>query len=322
MPYSRSVTHLFVRVGSRQILAVQPRMTSAAGGKSPDEIVADVAELLQSKLPTALLDLDEAKEGTFDKDANGQVKSLSTVLKQEVERFNKLIKVLWRVLVDIKKAIKGLVVMSLELEMVYTAFINNTVPPVWTAASYPSLRPLGSWITDLVMRWAFCESWLKHGAPTSFWLSGLYFPQGFLTGTLQTHARAYNLPIDTLEFKFRVTDAEVDPAECDKPVATEAPKDGVLVHGVFMEGTARNGHSAMHLASVPHAVNHCGIYLLKCRHKWGLLTLDLHLTAPMYVLYGGCAKPWAAFIPCLCLKYQSVHRTIAVTNLGTLQLMT
>jgi dynein heavy chain len=35
-------------------------------------------------------------------------------------------------------------------------------------------------------------------------LPGIFFPQGFLTGTLQVHARKYDLPIDELSFEFTV----------------------------------------------------------------------------------------------------------------------
>lgn len=52
--------------------------------------------------------------------------------------------------------------------------------------------------------------WLRSGHPTSYWISGFYFPQGFLTGTLQTHARKYNLPIDQLKFEFQVTGQILD----------------------------------------------------------------------------------------------------------------
>jgi hypothetical protein len=48
------------------------------------------------------------------------------------------------------------------------------------------------------------QIWVKYGQPASYWISGFYFPQGFLTGTLQTHARKYNLPIDQLKFDFEV----------------------------------------------------------------------------------------------------------------------
>lgn len=48
------------------------------------------------------------------------------------------------------------------------------------------------------------KSWITHGTPKSYWLPGIFFPQGFLTGTLQVHARKYDLPIDELSFDFHV----------------------------------------------------------------------------------------------------------------------
>jgi len=217
------------------ILEVQPRLTSSGAGKTPDQLVFELAEMILEKLPKSRIDVDLAKEGTFDLDAKGQVKSLSTVLRQEIDRFNNLLRVLWLTLDNIKKAIKGLVVMSADLEQIYTSFLNNQVPTQWASAAYPSLKPLGSWVTDLCLRLTFVTEWLKKGSPTSFWLSGLFFPQGFLTGVLQEHARKYNLPIDTLSFEFSVQSMYIDQATFSS--STELPKfaDGVLVHGLFMD---------------------------------------------------------------------------------------
>ncbi len=133
--------------------------------------------MILEKLPKSRIDVDQAKEGTFDLDAKGQVKSLSTVLRQEIDRFNNLLRVLWLTLDNIKKAIKGLVVMSADLEQIYSSFLNNQVPSQWASAAYPSLKPLASWVRDLCLRLEFVSQWLKKGVPPSFWLSGLFFPQ-------------------------------------------------------------------------------------------------------------------------------------------------
>jgi len=65
------------------------------------------------------------------------------------------------------------------------------VPKSWEANAYPSLKPLASWMKDLIERVTFMENWLKNGNPTCYWMSGLFFPQGFVTGVLQTYARKY-----------------------------------------------------------------------------------------------------------------------------------
>ena len=44
----------------------------------------------------------------------------------------------------------------------------------------------------------------------AYWMSGLFYPQGFLTGVLQTHSRRYKIPINKLNFKFKILEIEVD----------------------------------------------------------------------------------------------------------------
>jgi len=58
-------------------------------------------------------------------------------------------------LVNLAKAIDGLVLMSVELEEVFNKMFDNLVPELWQKAAYPSLKPLGSWIIDFVERLQF-----------------------------------------------------------------------------------------------------------------------------------------------------------------------
>lgn len=76
-------------------------------------------------------------------------------------------------------------------------------------------------------------------------MSGFFFPQGFLTGTLQNHARKYNLPIDELSFKYQPLKLYRDQEEYynaglkeeERTLDDVIPKfeDGVVVHGLFMD---------------------------------------------------------------------------------------
>jgi len=77
---------------------------------------------------------------------------MNTVLTQELTRFNGLIKIIISSLNDLKKAIKGEVLLSAELETALGSLQNGQVPAMWLKKSFPSLKPLGSYIKDLMER--------------------------------------------------------------------------------------------------------------------------------------------------------------------------
>jgi len=49
------------------------------------------------------------------------------------------------------------------------------------------------------------RKWMMKGHPKAFWLSGFFFPHGFMTGVLQNYARKHQRAIDFLKFKFLFT---------------------------------------------------------------------------------------------------------------------
>uniref|UniRef100_A0A8C4HR50 Dynein, axonemal, heavy chain 6 n=2 Tax=Dicentrarchus labrax TaxID=13489 RepID=A0A8C4HR50_DICLA len=249
------------------ILDVNPRSSARHGAKSNDDIVCELAESILAKLP-ACLDMDEAVETLFVRDENSRLNSLTTVLGQETDRFNNLLRVLRLSLITLQKAIAGLVVMSEEMDRIYTSFLNNQVPTHWANSAYPSLKPLASWVRDLTLRTSFIQTWITRGQPKSFWISGFFFPQGFLTGVLQNHARHYNLPIDELNFRFNMVPLYRDQVAVCEALRTlpnntkllmdeelPEPEDGVLVHGMFMDASRWDDDNMVIEDALPRVMN-------------------------------------------------------------------
>jgi len=85
----------------------------------------------------------------------------------------------------------------------------------------------------------FLNEWITNGTPKIFWISGFFFPQAFITGTLQNYARRHVIPIDHLSFRFEVLDNLL--LEDIK----EKPDDGCYVYGLWLEGARwdKNQHS-------------------------------------------------------------------------------
>lgn len=79
-------------------------------------------------------------------------------------------------LINLGKAIKGQVLMSSELEDVFNSMLMGKVPSMWAAKSYPSLKPLGSYVSDLLCRLVFfqvcyTETDRSNGSVVESWMS-------------------------------------------------------------------------------------------------------------------------------------------------------
>lgn len=88
-------------------------------------------------------------------------------------------------LANLSLALDGIIPMSRELDEMYVSMLKKQTPELWIEkVGYPSLKPLMSWVADLCLRVEFVNDWLMNGNPKSYWMPGLFYPQGFLTGVL------------------------------------------------------------------------------------------------------------------------------------------
>lgn len=132
------------------ILESQAKMASLGGGAS-DKIVLDIVQKIKASVVKAI-NVDNMNPIHMKTDEKGRVFPLTTVLLQETERFNKLLKVVHSSLSDLEKGIKGLVVMSETLEAIFDSILMNQIPLLWNKNGYLSTKSLSSWIDDFIVR--------------------------------------------------------------------------------------------------------------------------------------------------------------------------
>lgn len=94
---------------------------------------------------------------------------------------------------------------------------------------------LGGWIEGFKNRYNQLNTWYTTGRPVSFWLTGFFNPQGFLTGMKQevTRTKKGAWLLNEVEYK---TDVKPDVINTDNGTLDRnlAPaSDGVLVHGLY-----------------------------------------------------------------------------------------
>ena len=197
--------------------------SSGGGGKSKEETLKEVAAQISDSLPP-LFDLETANY----KYPVEYYESMNSVLCQELVRYNRLLAVIHKSIGDFGLALRGRIVMTGELDALGSAMYDGKIPAMWAKKSYPSLKPLAAYVSELLKRLAMLQKWIDEGAPPRFWITGFFFTHAFLTGVLQNYARKRKLPIDSVVFDFKAMPSTAD--------FSKKPEDGAFCHGIFMEG--------------------------------------------------------------------------------------
>ncbi|KAF1784043.1 P-loop containing nucleoside triphosphate hydrolase [Phytophthora cactorum] len=190
---------------------------SGGGGaaQSNDSIVMEMVVAIQERMPEPFNE-STAHPSTFAEAAGGSRNSLGVFLSQEMIRFNVLTQVMKTTLEMLKRAIKGLVVMSGPLEKMYNGFLIQQIPSEWENAGYP-----------FFMRINLTNDWLVQGPPLSFWLSGFFFPQGFMTAVKQSFSRDKQIAIDALVVSCEIMAHDKEQYKAPPPFGTRMMAESI-----------------------------------------------------------------------------------------------
>jgi len=166
--------------------------------------------------------------------AAAQPKPLNIHLKQEVDRMQIIIKLTRRTLEQLELAIAGTVIMTPDLVDCANGLFDARVPAAWLKKSWMA-PTLGLWFgPGLCSRTAELVSWLEIGRPKSFWMTGYFNAQGFLTAVQQEVTRRHQgWSLDEIQMYTEVTPMEKEDVE-----KKDRLEEGVYVWGQFFEAAA------------------------------------------------------------------------------------
>merc|ERR1711988_1986536 len=139
-------------------------------------------------------------------------------------------------MINLQLAIKGEVVLTEALVQVMNDLFDARVPHPWVytlgGTEFSWILPtLGLWFNSLYRRQAQYTAWLERGRPNTFWMTGFFNPQGFLTGMKQEVTRLHRADkwaLDDVLYHTEVT-------SFDSPERAGTQNRGVFVYGLFME---------------------------------------------------------------------------------------
>jgi len=235
----------------------QPKESGVVkGGKTREETVFDKADDLLAVMPKLYKD-DEVRELVRKRSRlenefvlgekpsekiDGFSIPLNIFLYQEITRLNRTLTNVRQTLNDLKSAIQGEIIMTPELQAALNDVYNEKPPRHWyldasgqAIAWY--LPSLALWFSGLLDREKQLSQWLYNTRPVSYWITGFFNPQGFLTATRQEVTRRHKAAsekwaLDDVVLVSTMTEF-MELKKVYKP-----PIEGVYIHGLYLEGCA------------------------------------------------------------------------------------
>ncbi|XP_073529664.1 dynein axonemal heavy chain 8-like [Phyllobates terribilis] len=222
------------------ISSMLPRETQGEAWETREAVVHRIVEDLLEKLPPDY----NPHEVKAQLEKTGALSPINLILRQEIDRMQKVISIVRSGLTELRLAIDGTVIMSESLRAILDDIYNARVPGVWRKVSWASAT-LGFWFTQLLKRNSQFTSWIYDERPNVFWMAGFFNPQGFLIAIRQEFAREHKgWTLDCVTMQNVVL-------KHMKEEIRAPPTEGVYIHGLFLEGAGWDRKTANLTECIP-----------------------------------------------------------------------
>ena len=204
-----------------------------ADGPSFESKVKRAMDDMLERMPQPLATLDE-------KDVASIKDELTLFFLSESQLMNGLLQDLQRDISELGAMLSDLDVHSHQAELLMDCLYHNKVPQRWSKVSYPSLRPLGSWFSDVLDR---C-SYLSHMKPESgqlpkvLNLSRIARIKAFAFALAQRASRISSWSLEFVQVSAELTNRSVSEIG-------GVSKEGMYVSGLWLHGARFNMATAM-----------------------------------------------------------------------------
>lgn len=183
------------------LIDTMPKEAGGGSGRTKeDEVREKLEQDLIKQLPENFIEQDYKEKLSAMQIPRGLSADknvpLNIFLRQEIEQLQTVLDIVRKTMNDMVQAIEGTIIMTADLVDSIDKVFDFRVPTKWqfqSGAEISWLTPsLGGWIKGLIDRHFQLNNWLCKGSrPISFWLTGFYNPQGFLTAAMQEVTRQH-----------------------------------------------------------------------------------------------------------------------------------
>jgi dynein heavy chain len=228
----KQASHLLYQLGESQ-----PKDGGGGGGVSAADVVLEKAAEFNDRMPPDYqIDDYKAKINKL----GGLAIPLNIFLYQEIQRLQNVVAKVREMLMTLRQAINGEVVMTEELQEALTAIFEAKPPKTWvytvTGDEFSWILPtLGLWFASFLARDGQNRTWLESHRPNSYWMTGFFNPTGLLTAMKQEVTRRHKGEGWALD--DMVYHSEVQMMADEHQVRAPAT-EGIFVHGLYLDGAA------------------------------------------------------------------------------------